>query len=158
MTEKTREVDVTDVDNYTGYMRQALEQAAIARQAGDHPYGSVLVGPAGVIAERNRVVSSSDPTAHSEVTAIRAGATKWGLDLSATTLVTSSEPCPMCCGAMAEAGIRTVVVGERRVVGEAPLGDYRLEALMDLLRRGAELTIVEGVLSDDVRAFYDASA
>ena len=67
MTEKRREVDVSDVDKYAGYMKQALEQAAIARQAGDHPYGSVLVGPAGVIAERNRVVSGSDPTAHSEV-------------------------------------------------------------------------------------------
>lgn len=149
---------MSDVDNYAGYMRQALEQAAIARRAGDHPYGSVLVGPAGVIEERNRVVGNSDPTAHSEVMAIRVGAAAWGPDLSATTLVTSSEPCPMCCGAMAEAGIRTVVVGERRVVGEAPLGDYRLEALMDLLRRGAELTIVEGVLSDDVRAFYAAPA
>ncbi|MFE7214096.1 nucleoside deaminase [Streptomyces sp. NPDC001698] len=136
------------------HMKSALEQAAIARDAGDHPYGSVLVGPRGVIAERNRVVSTSDPTAHSEVMAIRVGAKEWGLDLSDTTLVTSYEPCPLCCGAMVEAGIRRVVVGQRRTVGEAPLGDYNVEALMNLLHRGSEIEVVEGVLAEEVAGFY----
>ncbi|MFE4424093.1 nucleoside deaminase [Streptomyces sp. NPDC056817] len=136
------------------HMKSALEQAAIARDVGDHPYGSVLVGPRGVIAERNRVVSTSDPTAHSEVMAIRVGAKEWGLDLSEATLVTSYEPCPLCCGAMVEAGIRRVVVGQRRTVGEAPLGDYNVEALMNMLHRGSEIEVVEGVLAEEVAGFY----
>ncbi|MEU6657891.1 nucleoside deaminase [Streptomyces sp. NPDC046821] len=140
------------------HMRGALEQAAVARDAGDHPYGSVLVGPRGVIAERNRVVSDADPTAHSEVMAIRAGAKEWGLDLSEATLVTSFEPCPLCCGAIVEAGIRRVVVGVRRTVGEAPLGDYTMEGLMAMLNRKDDLEVVSGLLADECVAFYADNA
>ncbi len=52
----------------------ALEQARIAGAAGDHPYGSVIHTSKGTLAERNRVESTPDPTAHSETMALRAAA------------------------------------------------------------------------------------
>src|ERR1700728_3542419 len=117
-------------------LRVALEQARQAERAGDHPYGAVIVTGRGTIAERNRVESAPDPTAHSEVMAVRAAARQWGLPaLAGATLITSFEPCPMCCGAILEAGVARLVIRARRTVGEAPLGDYRVEALLAMLRR-----------------------
>jgi tRNA(adenine34) deaminase len=140
-------------------MRQALRLAREALAAGDHPYGAVLVTTHGSIAERNRVVSGSDPTAHSEVMAIRSAAKAWGLDsLRSSLLVTSFEPCPMCCGAILEAGVAELVVGMRRTVGEPPLGDYTVEALLGLLGRDGDLAVSIGVLAAEVAAFYTAPA
>ena len=50
-------------------LRRAIELAAAAREAGDMPFGSLLVGPAGdVLAEaRNTVVTERDITAHPEL-------------------------------------------------------------------------------------------
>src|ERR1700756_1440991 len=106
-------------------LRVTLELAREAEHAGDHPFGAVIISAEGTIAERNRVVSTPDPTAHSEVMALRTGAAVWGLPtLVGSTLVTSFEPCPMCCGAILEAGVGHLVIGARRIVGEPPLGEY----------------------------------
>ena len=136
-------------------MGQALRLAREALAAGDHPYGAVLVTTHGSMEERNLVVSGSDPTAHSEVMAIRSAAKAWGLDsLRSSLLVTSFEPCPMCCGAILEAGVAEIVIGGRRIVGEPPLGDYTVEALLGLLGRDGDLMVSSGVLAAEVAAFY----
>jgi tRNA(Arg) A34 adenosine deaminase TadA len=93
-------------------LRRAIELAAAARAAGDMPFGSLLVGPAGeVLAEdRNTVLTDRDVTAHPELKLAR-----WaGRELSpeaarATTMYTSCEPCPMCRGAIARSGLGRVV-------------------------------------------------
>src|SRR5206468_317632 len=91
-------------------MEQALTMAREALAAGDHPYGAVLVGPAGTVAERNRVISAVDPTAHAETMAIRTAAAAWGLAaLAGTTMYASFEPCPMCFGAVLVAGVERLV-------------------------------------------------
>ena len=111
------------------YLRRAIELAAAARAAGDMPFGSLLVGPAGeVLAEdRNTVLTERDVTAHPELKLAR-----WaGRELSAeaareTTMYTSCEPCPMCRGAIARSGLGRVVfalsgdqLGELRPPGVA---------------------------------------
>lgn len=52
-----------------GHPRRAIELALSAREAGDLPYGSLLVGPEGdVLAEdRNTVVTDNDITGHPEM-------------------------------------------------------------------------------------------
>jgi tRNA(adenine34) deaminase len=140
--------------SYTELLLVALAQAREAQRAGDHPYGSVIVTSQGTIAERNRVESTPDPSAHSEVMAVRSGALAWGLAaLAGATLVTSFEPCPMCCGAILEAGVARLVIGGRRTAGEPPLGDYTVEALLALLGRGGDLA-VETVAVPEIAAFY----
>jgi len=149
------QVGTTMSDTPETLMRAALAQAREALEAGDHPYGAVLVTAAGTMVERNRVVSTTDPTAHSEVMAIRSAARAWGLASTAgSLLVTSYEPCPMCLGAILEAGIATLAIGVRRTVGEPPLGDYTVEGLLALLGRSADLAVSSGVLGDEAGRFY----
>ena len=143
-----------EIRSHDESLRVALEQAREAGRAGDHPYGAVIVTGQGTLAERNRVESERDPTAHSEVMAVRAAARQWGLAaLAGATLITSFEPCPMCCGAILEAGVGRLVIGARRTVGEAPLGDYRVEALLAMLGRGGDLA-VETVALPEIADFY----
>ena len=93
------------------HLRRAVELAAVARAAGDMPYGSLLVGPTGdVLAEdRNTVVTEQDITAHPELKLARWAARH--LDANAarqTTMYTSCQPCPMCTGAIARSRLGRV--------------------------------------------------
>ena len=94
-------------------MRQALEQARLAEQAGDVPIGAVIVRDGRVIAAAyNRRIIDRDPTAHAEMLAIRAAAASLGdWRLEGCTLVVTLEPCCMCAGAIVLARIEHVVYG-----------------------------------------------
>ena len=94
-------------------MGLALEQARLAEAAGEVPVGAVVVRDGQVIATgRNAAVGQSDPTAHAEVTALRAAAQALGnYRLDGCDLYVTLEPCAMCSGAMLHARIRRVVYG-----------------------------------------------
>ena len=95
------------------WMRRALELARDSAGAGEVPVGAVLVRDGEVLAEAsNSPVSSSDPTAHAEVLALRAaGEAAGNYRLVGTTLYVTLEPCPMCAGAMVHARVARVVYG-----------------------------------------------
>ena len=84
------------------FMRQAIHLAVENVKNGGGPFGAVIVKGETVIATGvNRVTANHDPTAHAEVSAIRAACTKLGtFDLSGCDIYTSCEPCPMCLGAI----------------------------------------------------------
>lgn len=69
---------------------------------GGGPFGAVIAKNGEVVATGvNRVTANIDPTAHAEVSAIRAAAAKLGdFNLSGCEIFTSCEPCPMCLGAI----------------------------------------------------------
>ena len=93
-------------------LRRAIELAAAARQAGDMPFGSLLVGPTGetLAEERNTVLSDRDVTAHPELKLARWAGRELTADVAReTTMYTSCEPCPMCRGAIARSGLGRVV-------------------------------------------------
>ena len=94
-------------------MRRALELAERAAAAGEVPVGAVVVLNGEVVGEGyNRPISTTDPTAHAEIVAMREAATRAGnYRLSGATLVVTLEPCLMCVGAMVHARIGTVVYG-----------------------------------------------
>jgi tRNA(Arg) A34 adenosine deaminase TadA len=101
---------MTEADDH--HLRRAIALARAARAAGDMPYGSLLVGPAGgVLAEdRNTVVTERDITAHPELKLARWAARQLDPELARqTTMYTSCQPCPMCAGAIARSGLRRVV-------------------------------------------------
>ena len=85
------------------FMREAirLSREKMQRGAGG-PFGAVVVREGKIIARGwNRVTSSNDPTAHAEVTAIRAACKKLNtFQLDDCELYTSCEPCPMCLAAI----------------------------------------------------------
>ena len=90
----------------------ALAQEGMNSNAGG-PFGAVVVKDGEIIAEGfNRVTSTNDPTAHAEVTAIRAACTKLGtFQLDDCIIYTSCEPCPMCLGAIYWARPKAVFYG-----------------------------------------------
>ncbi|MFO7543954.1 MAG: nucleoside deaminase [Trueperaceae bacterium] len=79
-------------------LTQAIELAARNVAAGGGPFGAIVVTPDGRMFEGvNRVTTDNDPTAHAEVTAIRAACRALGtFDLTGCVLYASCEPCPMC--------------------------------------------------------------
>ena len=83
-------------------MREAIELAEENVANGGGPFGAVIARDGKIIATGvNRVTANHDPTAHAEVSAIRAACKELGtFDLSGCEIYTSCEPCPMCLGAI----------------------------------------------------------
>jgi guanine deaminase len=84
-------------------MRQAIELSREKMIAGfGGPFGAVITRDGKVIAiGYNQVTSANDPTAHAEVSAIRAACQALNtFDLSGCEIYTSCEPCPMCLSAI----------------------------------------------------------
>jgi tRNA(Arg) A34 adenosine deaminase TadA len=82
-------------------LRRCVELAAAALDAGDEPFGSVLVGGDGtVLAEERNEVSSGDETRHPEFALARWAAEHLSVEERlAATVYTSGEHCPMCSAA-----------------------------------------------------------
>ena len=102
--------EVTEAD--LPHLRRCVELAAEAVEAGDFPFGSVLVAADGtVLAEdRNREVTTGDPTRHPEFELARwAAANMTPPDRATATVYTSGEHCPMCSAAHGWAGLGRIV-------------------------------------------------
>ncbi len=95
------------------FMRMAIQLATENVSNGGGPFGAVIVKDDDVVATGvNRVTAKHDPTAHAEVSAIRAACEKLGtFELRGCTIYTSCEPCPMCLGAIYWARIDRVFCG-----------------------------------------------
>ena len=93
------------------WMRRALQLAERARAEGEVPVGAVLVSGDDCIGEGwNKPVSSHDPSAHAEITALRTGAAQLrNYRLPSTTLYVTLEPCAMCAGAIVLARVKRLV-------------------------------------------------
>jgi tRNA(adenine34) deaminase len=110
------------------WMGIALEEAALARQAGEVPVGAVIVRGEELLARaHNQPISSNDPSAHAELLAIqRAAAAAGNYRLSGMTLYTTLEPCIMCAGAILHARIERLVFGASDPKNGAAVSLYRL--------------------------------
>lgn len=93
-------------------MRCAMEEAKKAASMGEVPIGAVLVDASGVIVARsgNVTITQSDPTAHAEITIIRARCQEVGAQrIPDHDLYVTLEPCAMCAAAIAFARIRRLI-------------------------------------------------
>jgi tRNA(Arg) A34 adenosine deaminase TadA len=93
-------------------LARAVELAGRARAGGDHPFGALLVDPAGriVLEAGNSVETESDATGHAETNLVRLASKALTVEQRATmTLYTSTEPCAMCAGAIYWSQIGAVV-------------------------------------------------
>lgn len=84
-------------------MKQAIDLAIEnVRSGGGGPFGALVVKDDAVIGTGvNTVVTTNDPTAHAEISAIRAACRSLGsFQLIGCEIYTSCEPCPMCLGAI----------------------------------------------------------
>lgn len=84
------------------FMREALRLASESARAGGGPFGAVVVKGGEIIARgANRVTASRDPTAHAEIEAIREACRVLdSFQLDGCVVYSSTEPCPMCMGAL----------------------------------------------------------
>ena len=98
------------------FMQQAIDLSIDNVANGGGPFGAVIVKDGQIIATgTNRVTANCDPTAHAEVSAIRAACAKLGdFKLSGCTIYSSCEPCPMCLSALYWAGVERIVYGNTK--------------------------------------------
>jgi|SRR5688572_4972716 tRNA(Arg) A34 adenosine deaminase TadA len=109
------------------HLRRCVELATEALEAGDEPFGSVLVGADGaVLAEDRNRVASGDRTRHPEFELARwAAANMTPEERAAATVFTSGEHCPMCAAAHGWVGLGRIVYvssSEQLAVWLAELG------------------------------------
>jgi tRNA(Arg) A34 adenosine deaminase TadA len=139
------------------HMRRAIRLAANNRK---YPFAAVLVD------EEKRVVgegwnrSAHNPTWHGEMDAInKCAASHPGIDWTKLTLYTTAEPCAMCQGAVAWAGIRRVVFGSS-IPFLKSLDVWAIDIRAEELARLAtfrKCTVVGGVLEEECNKLFRAA-
>jgi predicted cupin superfamily sugar epimerase/tRNA(Arg) A34 adenosine deaminase TadA len=92
------------------HLRRCVELAREALDAGDQPFGSLLVDAEGVVRreERNRA-GAGDETQHPELSLARWSASLTPEERATSTVYTSGEHCPMCATAHAWMGLGRIV-------------------------------------------------
>lgn len=111
------------MSNTERFLREAIELAHANLKRGGRPFGAVIVKQGEVIATGvNEILSTNDPTAHAELTAVRAASHKLGSpNLEGCAVYASGQPCPMCMAAMRMAGVSEVYYAYSNEDG-APFG------------------------------------
>lgn len=104
------------------WMARAEEMRRIAVDAGDQPYGAVIVKNGRIVGEGpSRVITNHDATAHAEMEAIRDASRRLRTgDLSGCVLYGTSKPCRMCETAAYWASVSRLVYGSGITDGGAP--------------------------------------
>ena len=146
-------------------LRRAFDVARRSREAGDHPFGSVLADAEGnLVMEQGNGYSSEggDRTAHAERLLASRAARAYDLaSLARSTLYTLAEPCAMCAGAIYWAGIGRVVYGQSEKGLKAQTGAHEENPTLDLpceivFRGGQRATEVVGPLLEEEAAALQA--
>ncbi len=146
------------------FLRRAFEVARRARAHGNHPFGAVLVGPAGevLLEAENGYLPDRDMTAHAErLLATQASRAHRPDFLARCTLYSSAEPCAMCAAAAYWAGVGRVVYGlsEKRLRGLT--GNHAENPTLDLPCREVfasgqrRVEVVGPLLEDEAAALHE---
>jgi tRNA(adenine34) deaminase len=132
-------------------MREALEEARKAFDAGEVPVGAVVVLHGHVVGRGfNQPISAADPTAHAEVLALRDAARAIAnYRLVGSTVYVTIEPCLMCVGAMVHARVATLVYGALEPKAGAVVSSCQALENPSLNHR---IEVEGGVLEDECRA------
>ncbi len=143
-------------------LRRAIELARKARRRGNHPFGAVLGDGAGncLLEAENTVATGQDIAGHAELNLVRAAARLFPPErLAQCTLYASTEPCPMCAGAIFWSSIGRVcfALSEEKlylVIGSTP--HKLLLACREVFSRGARAVQVVGpALEDEARSVHE---
>ena len=130
------------------WMRQALDQAKQAAEAGEVPVGAVVVRAGEVVGRgHNRREADNDPLAHAELLAIAEASREVGSwRLGGCTLYVTLEPCAMCAGALINCRIDRLVFAARD-----PKAGFcgSLGNLVSDPRLNHQLEVEQGVLEEE---------
>lgn len=144
------------------HLRRCVDLAREALDAGDEPFGSLLVDADGAVlfADRNRV-AGGDATRHPEFEIARWAAENLDAARRATcTVYTSGEHCPMCSAAHAWVGLGRIVYAassaqlavwrEEWGLGPGPVAPLTVQAVAP----GVPVSGPEPTLTEEVRALH----
>ena len=139
------------------FIRRSIELARLARVAGNHPFGALLVVDGSVVVEaQNTVHTDRDPTAHAETNLVSRAIRELSPgQIRRSVLYTSCEPCAMCTGKMYWAGVRSIVYAFSAEELATLAGGSFLVPCRELFARAAEpVTVIGPLLLDEARAVH----
>jgi tRNA(Arg) A34 adenosine deaminase TadA len=122
------------------------------------PFGACIVKDGRIVAAARNTVLASDATSHAEVNAIRKASKKLRtFDLTGCEIYSTTEPCPMCFGAIHWARIGAVYYGAgihdaaRAGFHELKISNARMKAL-----GGSKIRLVPGFMRAECRELFDS--
>jgi len=157
----TVEPHPTDQDHH--WLRESFAAARAAVEAGNAPFGAILVDAAGneLLRAGNTTGERGDVTGHAEINAVRDATPRFdAATLASATLYASTEPCAMCAAAIFWAGIGRVVFSmsspRLRTFLALPEGTTWLDlSCREVLERGGgSATVIGPALEDEAEAVH----
>lgn len=141
------------------FMRRAINLSRIAMDEGaGPPFGAVIIRDGHIIAEgHNNSFITKDPTAHAEIVAIRRACEAVdSRSLEGCVIYSSSEPCPMCLGAIYWSRIAKVYYGNSCATAAlVGFDDTRLYREISQPAEGRAVPMVQQ-LADEAKTVFDA--
>ena len=154
-----------EYDDDLVHLRRCVQLAAEAVDAGDEPFGSLLVDATGRVRfeDRNRI-SGGDATRHPEFEIARWAAENLAPEeRAAATVYTSGEHCPMCSAAHALVGLGRIVFATSGAQYAAWISDLGAEPgpvaglSITEVAPGVEVTGPVPELAESVRLLHERS-
>lgn len=150
--------------DHKALLRVAIDESRKAREAGNHPFACILVGPDGkvLMTQHNAYMPDHDMTGHAERVLMTRASTSLPMELlRECTIYTSAEPCAMCAGAIYWTGLKRVVYGLtekalKDITGnhpENPTLDLPCEVVFAAGQRKVE--VIGPMLEDEAAAVHE---
>ena len=141
------------------FMDRAIREARknLVRPDGG-PFGACIVKDGRVVAAARNTVLKNDATCHAEINAIRKASKKLGtFDLTGCEIYSTTEPCPMCFGAIHWARIGTVYYGTGiRDAARAGFHELRISNAQMKALGGSKIRLVPGFMRAECRELFDS--
>lgn len=137
------------------FLSRVFALAQRSRDEGHHPFAAIIVASDGSVIAEAMNDSSSERTAHAEMSALRHASRRYSpLELASATLYSNAEPCAMCAGGTYWSGVGRVVYGMSEasllaLTGSDPENPTLSLPCREVFARGQRPTEVIGPLRED---------
>lgn len=139
-------------------MQLAIDKCRAGIARGESPFGCALaIGDRVVAVSHNLVLSTTDISAHAEISALReACRVEHKLHFADAVVATTCEPCPMCTAALHWARVGRVYYGASIDDAQsAGFNELRLSSSELVRLSGSSLLLTSGVLAEECRGLFD---
>lgn len=143
--------------NLEALMQRAIDVAQAAIAAGQTPIGCAIEIDGQIFAAHNRVLATTDITAHAEISCLRDTCKQLGrIHLEGAIVASTTEPCPMCMAALHWARVDTVCYGATIADAKAAgFNELRIPAA-EIIRLGCSpVKLVSGILVEQCVGLFD---